>query len=88
MNVLILVGNNLRAQEQRRKEKSLKDEQKRAYGAILQLKQRQRAEVSFLIIHSFVVKWIECLLTALIPKCTSTTDPKGISKQLGKRKTR
>lgn len=42
---LINIGNNLRAQEQRRKEKSLKDEQKRAYGAILQLKQRQRAEI-------------------------------------------
>ena len=41
-----LVGNKMRAEEQRKKEKAIKEEQKRAYGAILQLKQRQRAEVS------------------------------------------
>lgn len=35
----------MRAEEQRKKEKALKEEQKRTYGAILQLKQRQRAEV-------------------------------------------
>ena len=35
----------MRAEEQRKKEKAVKEEQKRAYGAILQLKQRQRAEV-------------------------------------------
>ena len=40
-----LIGNKMRAEEQRKKEKVLKEEQKRAYGAILQLKQRQRAEV-------------------------------------------
>ena len=42
---LFLLGNKLRAEEQKRKEKAAKEEQKRAYGAILQLKQRQRAEV-------------------------------------------
>ena len=41
----IFSGNKVRAEEQRKKEKALKEEQKRAYGAILQLKQRQRAEV-------------------------------------------
>lgn len=39
------LGNKIRAEEQRKKEKAAKEEQKRAYGAILQLKQRQRAEV-------------------------------------------
>ena len=43
-----LIGNKTRAEEQRKKEKVLKEEQKRAYGAILQLKQRQRAEVNML----------------------------------------
>ena len=43
-----LIGNKMRAEEQRKKEKVLKEEQKRAYGAILQLKQRQRAEVMIL----------------------------------------
>lgn len=35
----------MRAEEQRKKDKAAKEEQKKAYGAILQLKQRQRAEV-------------------------------------------
>ncbi|XP_015765140.1 PREDICTED: uncharacterized protein LOC107344043 [Acropora digitifera] len=39
------LGNKVRAEEQRKKEKALKEEQKRTYGAILQLKQRQRAEI-------------------------------------------
>lgn len=39
------LGNKIRADEQKKKEKAVKEEQKRAYGAILQLKQRQRAEV-------------------------------------------
>lgn len=43
-----LIGNKMRAEEQRKKEKVLKEEQKKAYGAILQLKQRQRAEVIIL----------------------------------------
>ncbi|CAH3036774.1 unnamed protein product [Pocillopora meandrina] len=42
---LITIGNKLRAEEQKKKEKAAKEEQKRAYGAILQLKQRQRAEI-------------------------------------------
>ena len=44
-SVVFVLGNKLRAEEQKRKEKVAKEEQKRAYGAILQLKQRQRAEV-------------------------------------------
>ena len=44
-SVVFVLGNKLRAEEQKRKEKAAKEEQKRAYGAILQLKQRQRAEV-------------------------------------------
>ena len=44
-SVFFVLGNKLRAEEQKRKEKAAKEEQKRAYGAILQLKQRQRAEV-------------------------------------------
>lgn len=39
------LGNKMRAEEQRKKDKAAKEEQKKAYGAILQLKQRQRAEV-------------------------------------------
>lgn len=35
----------MRAEEQRKKDKAAKEEQKKAYGAILQLKQKQRAEV-------------------------------------------
>ncbi|XP_073249167.1 uncharacterized protein [Porites lutea] len=42
---LINLGNKLRAEEQKKKEKAMKEEQRRAYGAILQLKQRQRAEI-------------------------------------------
>jgi len=42
---LVNIGNKMRAEEQRKKEKAIKEEQKRAYGAILQLKQRQRAEI-------------------------------------------
>ncbi|KAL9970978.1 hypothetical protein ACROYT_G023450 [Oculina patagonica] len=42
---LVTLGNKVRAEEQRKKEKASKEEQKRAYGAILQLKQRQRAEI-------------------------------------------
>lgn len=42
---LINLGNKLRAEEQEKKEKALKEEQRRAYGEILQLKQRQRAEI-------------------------------------------
>ncbi|CAH3107471.1 unnamed protein product [Porites lobata] len=42
---LINLGNKLRAQEQKKKEKAMKEEQRRAYGEILQLKQRQRAEI-------------------------------------------
>lgn len=42
---LITIGNKMRAEEQKRKEKAAKEEQKRAYGATLQLKQRQRAEI-------------------------------------------
>lgn len=38
-------GNKIRADEQKKKEKAAKEEQKKAYGAVLQLKQRQRAEV-------------------------------------------
>lgn len=44
-SVFFVLGNKLRAEEQKKKEKAAKEEQKRAYGAILQLKQRQRAEV-------------------------------------------
>ena len=44
-SVVFVLGNKLRAEEQKRKDKAAKEEQKRAYGAILQLKQRQRAEV-------------------------------------------
>ena len=40
-----ILGNKLRAEEQKKKEKAMKEEQRRAYGEILQLKQRQRAEV-------------------------------------------
>ena len=43
--VVVVLGNKMRAEEQKRKEKAAKEEQKRAYGATLQLKQRQRAEV-------------------------------------------
>lgn len=42
---LINLGNKLRAEEQKKKEKAMKEEQRRAYGEILQLKQRQRAEI-------------------------------------------
>ncbi|KAK2556379.1 Cell division control protein 42-like protein [Acropora cervicornis] len=42
---VVYQGNKVRAEEQRKKEKALKEEQKRTYGAILQLKQRQRAEI-------------------------------------------
>lgn len=44
-SVFFVLGNKLRAEEQKKKEKAAKEEQKRAYGAILQLKQRQRAEI-------------------------------------------
>ena len=44
-SVVFVLGNKLRAEEQKKKEKAAKEEQKRAYGAILQLKQRQKAEV-------------------------------------------
>ena len=49
--LFFVLGNKLRAEEQKRKEKAAKEEQKRAYGAILQLKQRQRAEVLLLNIN-------------------------------------
>lgn len=42
---LIDLGNKLRAEEQKKKEKAMKEQQRRAYGEILQLKQRQRAEI-------------------------------------------
>ena len=45
-NLLSNSENKIKTEDQRRKEKAIKEEQKRTYGAILQLKQRQRAEVS------------------------------------------
>ena len=58
LSLFTTLGNKIRADEQKKKEKAAKEEQKKAYGAILQLKQRQRAEVVSCY-NTLSSKWIE-----------------------------